>query len=91
MRSIIFLISISLILISCSSGDDINFSSPLDDEIGKEVRCVVDGMKFTITKDTKVYEKNGKRYYFCGMDGEIEDFKKDPDKYITEYENKYKE
>ncbi len=93
MRNIIFFtfITLSLITFSCSSGEDTKFSEPLGSEIGKEVECVVDGMKFTITKDTKVYEKDGRRYYFCGMEGELKKFKEDPDGYIMRYEEKHKD
>lgn len=91
MKKIIFFASIVFIsfvyVISCSK--DIEFSRSLESEIGKEAECVVDGMKFTISKDTKVYEYQGKRYYFCGMSGEVEEFKKDPQKYINEYDKKH--
>ncbi|MFN4245081.1 MAG: heavy metal-binding domain-containing protein [Brevinematia bacterium] len=85
-----FVCVLTLFLYSCGYQEDMKFSRPLDNEIGKEGICVVDGMKFTITEDTVVYERDGKRYYFCGMGGELDEFRKDPDKYTTEYDKKYR-
>ncbi|MFN4244855.1 MAG: hypothetical protein ACK4F9_01720 [Brevinematia bacterium] len=32
-------------------------------------------MKFTITEDTVLYERGCKRYYFCGMEWELDELK----------------
>lgn len=78
-----------LLAVSCGKNDgaDNIFVKPLDSEIGMEVECVVDGMKFIVQEDTKVYEFEGKRYYLCGMGNEIEEFRKNPMHYIKDHKN----
>jgi YHS domain-containing protein len=56
--------------------------SVLTNEIGTSVTCVVDGMKFTLAKNSKVAEYKGKAYYFCA-NSEIPGFQTDPEKYLV--------
>lgn len=51
------------------------------DMIGAEVVCPVSGDRFHVSETTPVVEHQGKKFYFCCPDCELE-FKKDPEKYI---------
>ncbi len=78
---VIFLITASLLLISCSAeAEKVKIE---EDIIGTEAICPVLGNEFTITESTPVVEYKGEKYYFCcpGCDTE---FMKNPEKYIKD-------
>ena len=50
--------------------------------VGDKTRCAVTGEVFTVKADSEKYEYEGKTYYFC-CDGCLDDFKKDPAKFVA--------
>jgi len=54
---------------------------------GRMVSCPVRGNKFKITRDTPAAKYKNKEYYFC-CPACLEQFKKDPEKYLPKEKNK---
>jgi YHS domain-containing protein len=75
----------ALLIPSMIFAQGLNARQPKPGEIGKKVWCPIMDYNFDVKANTPVIDYHGKSFYFC-CEGCPAEFKKDPDKYLSQTE-----
>ena len=75
----------ALLIPSLTFSQELKIRQPRPDEIGMKAWCPVMDYNFEVKASTSVIDYKGKSFYFC-CEGCPAEFKKDPDKYLSQTE-----